>query len=349
MAFMGVMTPEQIAEDPQQQLRAWKPEKEYLVCIDTDGHCLDNMSAKQMLVFHPFYMDMNGLRGIEVFFRVHCEHHNLWSTTRGCDRYLAVQATLGSLLDDPQGKDMIDADLIRGLKQSIDGYIDWINATEGVSFGIPTLTQYHQDHGLDYNITRLLSWSEAVDRSFAFTTLKMKAFPGVRETVECLSERADILVVSGTPYNDLAEWWGSQDLLKYIKAIASKEVGKKNVHIGMAKEAGGYTDDNVIMGGDGGGDLKAAQENNALFFPTPAGKEVEAWADARGVFDAFFDGKYRGSDLEKQKLDEFDGALLKQGPWEEAGHDPEAAYKVNQELRVSLYKDYLPEGKLVVL
>jgi len=348
MSFMGILTAEQIAKDPQQQLRAWKREKDFLVCIDTDGCVLDNMSAKQMLVFHPFFMDMNNLRCIESFFRLHCEHHNLWGTTRGCDRYLAIQATLGSLLQDPAGKRTIDADWIRELKTSVDGYINWVRSTKA-SFGIPSLKKYHEANGLDYNITRLLSWSEAVDRSFAFTTLKMQPFPGVRETIEYLAERADILVVSGTPYSDLADWWTFQDMTKYIKAIASKEMGSKDVHIKVVKEAGSYADDNVIMCGDGGADLTSVQKNKGLFFPTPAGAEAKAWQEARLVFDAFFDGKYRGSSLEKQKLKEFDEALLKKGPWEEPDYDHKAAYRRHQPLRIALRDAYHPQGKLLVL
>lgn len=349
MAFKGVLSPEQIEKDPQQQLRSWKREHDFLVCIDTDGCVVDNMSAKQILVFHPFFMDMNNLRSIESYFRLHCEHHNLWATTRGCDRYLAIQLTLASLLEDPQGKDVIDAAWIKELKASVDSYVNWVNQTEGVSFGIPSLARYHKEHGRDYNITRLLAWSEAVDRSFAFITVPMEPFPYVRETVQYLAERADILVVSGTPYSDLAEWWVRNNLAQYAQAIASKEMGKKDEHIRIVKESGGYGDDHIIMCGDGGGDLKAVKKNNGLFFPTPPGKEVDAWSNAMEVFNAFFDGAYRGSELEKRKLEEFDNALLTKAPWEECDYEHIEAYRKNQQLRISLRDRYHPEGKLLIL
>lgn len=349
MAFQGILTSAQINDDPQQQLRAWKTEKEFLVCIDTDGCVLDNMSAKQMLVFHPLFMDMNSLRGIETYYRLHAEHHNLWSKTRGCDRYVAIQLILGSLLEDALARDVIDVEWIGELKASVDGYVGWVNSTDGVSFGIPSLSEYHQEHGLDYNIARLLGWSEAVDRSFAFTTLKMDPFPNVREAIKYLAQRADILVVSGTPYSDLSQWWSNQDLTKYIRAIASKEMGKKDEHIRIIKHVGGYEDCKVIMCGDGGGDLKAVRNNDGLFFPAPAGRETAAWQDAPRVFEAFFAGAYRGSQLEKQKLDEFDNALLNTAPWEEPGYKHVEAYRKHQPLRVSLRDRYLPDGKLVVL
>ena len=43
-------------------------------------------------------------------------------------------------------------------------------------------------------------------------------------------------------------------------------------------------------GGDGGGHLKAARASNAVFFPKPPGPEEEVCANAREVFDAFFEG-----------------------------------------------------------
>jgi len=349
MAFQGVLTTQQIEDDPQQQIRNWQREHDLAVCIDTDGCTLDNMWAKQVIVFHPHYMDMNGLRGIEMFFRIHAEHHNLWATTRGCDRYLAVKYTLTSLLADAQAREVLPEEHVSDLLASVEGYVDFIDRSEGQkAFGIPSLTEYHKLNGLDYNITRLLGWSEAVDRTFQFVTLGMPAFPGVREELEHVSQNADLLVVSGTPYSDLAEWWTRSDLAQYVQGIAGKEMGKKTEHIRLLMEAGGYEPDQVIMIGDGGGDLKAARANGALFYPTPAGKEEEAWENAREAFDAFLAGEYRGR-MEDEKVAEFENILLDEGPWEKADYDAEAAYRKLQQKRVDTYAQLHPQGKLFTL
>jgi len=349
MAFQGVLTDEQIRQDPRQQIRGWKREHDFAVCIDTDGCVLDNMWAKQVIVFHPHFMDMNGLRGIEMFFRIHAEHHNLWGTTRGCDRYLAVQHSLRSLLQDPDAREVLPVDHVKDLLASIDGYVSFIDESGGEKgFGIPSLTEYHEANGLDYNITRLLAWSEAVDRTFRYVTLGMPPFAGVRETLEYLAERADIMIVSATPYNDLSEWWTRTGLVEYVQGIAGKEMGKKAEHISTLKAAGGYADDNVMMIGDGGGDLKAARANNALFYPTPAGREQEAWANAREAFDAFFAGQYRGH-VEDEKVAEFQGILLDKGPWELDGYSAREEYAKLQAKRVDTYAQLHPQGKLFTL
>jgi phosphoglycolate phosphatase-like HAD superfamily hydrolase len=349
MGFQGVLTKEQVKQDPRQQLRNWRREHDYAVCIDTDGCVLDNMWAKQVIVFHPHFMDMNGLRGVEMLFRIHAEHHNLWATTRGCDRYLAVRLTLASLLEDPDGPGGLPAEHVKDLLASVEGYVRFVEESQGKkAFGIPSLTEYHQAHGLDYSVTRLLAWSEAVDRTFQFVTLDMPPFDGVRETVERLTQDADILVVSATPYSDLADWWTRTGLARHVQAIAGKEMGKKDDHIRLLMEAGGYAGDHVIMTGDGGGDLKAARANRALFYPTPPGGEREAWEKAPDAFEAFFAGRYRGA-LEDRLVADFDAALLKEGPWQKPGYDARREYRKLQDKRIATYRQLHPRGKLFVL
>ncbi|MHC4789267.1 MAG: HAD family hydrolase [Planctomycetota bacterium] len=349
MPFQGVLTEEQVRQDPQQQIRNWQRAHDFAVCIDTDGCVLDNMWAKQVIVFHPHFMHMNGLRDVEMFFRIHAEHHNLWATTRGCDRYLAVCHTLRSLLEDPQAQDALPRQHVQNLLASVQGYVDFVEGSGGQrAFGIRSLFEYHERNGLDFNVTRLLAWSEAVNRSFRFVTLGMPPFEGVGGALECLAQRADLLVVSATPYGDLAQWWTRAEVSQYVQAIAGKEMGKKADHIRLLKEAGGYKDGQVMMIGDGGGDLKAARANGALFYPTPAGRELEAWRDAREAFDAFFNDQYRGA-LEEEKVAEFRSVLLDRGPWELEGYEAREEYGKLQDKRIETYGLLHPHGRLFVL
>jgi hypothetical protein len=348
MAFQGVLTREQVADDPLVQLRGWEREHDFAVCIDTDGAVLDNMWAKQVVVFHPHFMDFNALRVVEMHYRIHAEFHNLWSTTRGCDRYVAVRHILTSLLADPQVRDALPETHVRGLLASVSGYVDWVDRGTDKAYGIPSLTEYHGGRGLEYGITRLLGWSEAVDRTFPFVTLGMPPFDGAEAALQYVAEQADVLVVSATNYDDLAAWWTGAGLSRYVRAIAGKEMGKKAEHIRLLKEAGGYADDQVIMIGDGGGDLKAARANDALFYPVVAGREVAAWRGARDAFDAFFAGAYRGA-TEDALVADFQGALLESGPWEDPGYHAREEYRKLQQKRIDTYALLHPGGQLLVL
>ena len=363
--FLGQLSAQQIAkkQTAQQQLAAWPASHEFLCCFDVDGHLLDNMLAKQIVVFHPHCMDVFGLRSIETWFRLHAEHHNLWSKNRGCDRHEAVSLTLGSLLRDPDLMPQLAPEMetrLRKLKASLDGYIEHIRSTGG-AYGFDSLHAYQRTHPEDPNLTGFCIWSKAVDLTFPFVTIPMHPFPRVPETLAYVSERADVLIVSKTPYSDICDWLERHDLLQYVTAVAGKEQGGKDEHICLAmggefdaktgkviKRGDNYPPEKVIMGGDGGGDLKAAGKNGAFFFPSAPGREEQAWDEAIDkVFVPFFEGRY--ADLEPARIEVFKAAMLAKGPWEESGYDHKAAYRRLQPKRKQLYRQLKPGGRLAVI
>jgi phosphoglycolate phosphatase-like HAD superfamily hydrolase len=363
--FMGRLDEHQIGDKAtaQQQLRVLDSQHKFLCCFDVDGHLLDNMTAKQVIVFQPHFMDIFGLRDIETFYRLHAEHHNLWGKDRGCDRHEAKAFTLGSLLQDPELARQLPAELadkLKNVKASIDGYIKHIDETGG-AYGFDSLLNYQQANPGDTNLTFLVTWSKAVDLTFPFVTIPMSPFQKVRETLQFVSERADVLIVSKTPYTDICNWLEHHDLIQYVTAVSGKEQGGKDEHICLAmggefdpkqkavtKTGDKYQPENVIMGGDGGGDLKAAKKNGAFFYPTPPGQEEDAWAKAIDeVFTPFFEGKY--AENEPGKLDAFTAAMLPRGVWEEPGYDHKQAYRQLQPKREQLYAQLEPGGKLAAL
>ncbi|GAG33301.1 unnamed protein product, partial [marine sediment metagenome] len=91
------LTEKQVKEDAEQQLRKFKRTKDFLVAIDTDGCVTDNMNGKQMLIFHPQFMEFYQLWEIESYYREIAEYYNLFSVDRGCNRFIAIQLTLTTL------------------------------------------------------------------------------------------------------------------------------------------------------------------------------------------------------------------------------------------------------------
>jgi hypothetical protein len=71
----------------------------------------------------------------------------------------------------------------------------------------------------------------------------------------------------------------------------------------------------ILMIGDAPGDLKAARDNNALFFPIDPGGEDASWqALCEEGLDRFFAGTFAGA-YEKKLIEQFDRLLPERPPW----------------------------------
>ena len=342
------LTEKQIKKDPEQQLRNFKRTKDFLIAIDTDGCVTDNMNGKQMLIFHPQFMGFYQLRGIESYFREVAEYYNLFSVDRGCNRFIAIQLTLTALQNRKDVQQVLQKKRVK--LPDIKPLNEYIAYTKENKLGLsnPSLEEYLNQNPLDLSLYKLLGWSEAVNRTFPHVSAKIPPFDNVKECLELMTQYADILIVSKTPYIDLANYWEAQGIAKYVQIITGQEMGSKGHHIEVAKKAGNYEGEQVLMIGDGGGDLKAVKANNGLFYPTPPGKEKEAWDNFPDAFQRFIKREYK-EEFEDKLLEQFKESLLISPPWLENDYDHIRSYKEKQEVRKSLYEKFNPQGKLLVL
>jgi len=342
------LTDEQIKNEPEQQLKNFKRRKDFLVAIDTDGCVTDNMNGKQMLIFHPHYMEFYQLWGIESYFREIAEYYNLFSIHRGCNRFIAVQHTLKSLNKREDVQQILKKKHIELPDvKVVDDYINYCEENK-LGLGNPSLEQYLKTQPTNFSIHKLLGWSKAVNATFPFINPKIPPFQNVKKSLELFSEYADTLVVSQTPYEDLVNYWETQKLTGYIQIIAGQEMGKKSHHIEVVKKTCGYEDNHVLMLGDGGGDLKAVKHNNGLFYPIPATQEDEAWNNLPEAFKKFVGGEFAGT-FEQKLLNEFSKALLTTPPWEQPEYNHTESYREKQEVRKKLYAKLNPGGRLLIL
>lgn len=342
------LTPQQIKEDPEQQLRDFKKTKEFLIAIDTDGCITDNMNGKQMLIFHPHFMEFYQLWGIESYFREVAEYYNLFSVDRGCNRFIAIQLTLQALQKRRDVKEvLLNKNISLPDKKPLADYIQFAEENK-LGLGNPSLEQFIDKYPTNFALYKLLGWSEAVNRTFPYISAKIPPFDGVVECLKLMHKVADILVVSKTPYDDLVNYWEAQGIAPYVQLIAGQEMGSKAHHIEMAKKAGPYHDEQVLMLGDGDGDLKAVKANNGLFYPIFPGREQESWRNFPGALERFVQKSYKG-EYEDKLLAEFGQALLTIPPWEKSNYNHISAYKEKQEIRKSLYQRFNPDGRLLIL
>jgi len=342
------LTEKQIKKDPEQQLRNFKRTKDYLVAIDTDGCVTDNMNGKQMLIFHPQFMEFYQLWEMESYYREVAEYYNLFSVDRGCNRFIAIQFTLIALQN---RKDVQQVLQQRQVKlpdiKPLNEYIVYTKENK-LGLGNPSLEEFLNQNPLDLTLYKLLGWSEAVNRMFPHVSARIPPFDKVKECLKLMAKYADVLIVSKTPYADLANYWEAQGIAQYVQIISGQEMGSKGHHIEVAKRAGNYEDNQVLMIGDGGGDLKAVKVNNGLFYPTPPGQEQEAWDNFPQAFQLFVKRGYKG-EFEDKLLDQFKKSLLVSPSWLEDGYNHVRSYREKQEIRKALYGKLNPQGRLLIL
>jgi phosphoglycolate phosphatase-like HAD superfamily hydrolase len=291
--------------DPVATLRNLPKTQDFFVGIDSDGCVFDTMEIKQKECFCPAFIKHFGLQAASKYAREVWQFVNLYSKTRGCNRFLAVQHALRLMQD-------WDVFAARDLEiRRIPELDAWIQ--EENKLGNPALKAKVEATG-DPALTRLLAWSEEVNARIADMVMGVPPFPGVRRSLEILDGQVDMIVVSQTPVEALEREWQEHGLDGFVSFIAGQEAGRKSEHIEYGTR-GRYDRSRILMVGDAPGDLKAAQANGALFYPVIPGEEEDSWRRFHEeAIKRFLAGTYAG-DYERELLAAFDAALPSEPPW----------------------------------
>jgi len=233
------------------------------------------------------------------------EFVNLYSTNRGCNRFLAVNETLRLLATRPE---------IRARNFTVPSAAPLIEWTKKeTKLGNPTLKKYAAEIN-DPFITQTLEWSLKVNEDIEKMVFGITPFPFVKDCLEKIKSKADAMVVSQTPFEALKREWEENKIAHYLKMIAGQEHGTKSEHLKYAAK-GKYPDDMILMIGDANGDLKAAKSNGVLFYPINPGKEEESWEKLYNEgLDRFFAGTYKDN-YEAELIREFETYLPEHPHW----------------------------------
>jgi phosphoglycolate phosphatase-like HAD superfamily hydrolase len=279
------------------------PRHEFLVGIDSDGCAFDTMEVKHKECFIPNIIDCYALAGVSKYAREAAEFVNLYSKSRGINRFPGLIETLALLRERPEVK-------ARGVEIRIpQGLVDWIGRETRLAN--PALDAAVKATG-DPDLKQALAWSRAVNAAIEKIVRGVPPFPYVRECLEKLAPKADLFVVSATPNEALTREWEEHDLAQYVAAICGQEVGTKKESLTNAKK---YPARHTLMIGDAPGDQQAAQANDALFFPINPGHEDASWKRLldEGI-GRFLGGTFAG-DYQNKLLAEFDTYLPDKPPW----------------------------------
>ncbi len=288
-------------------MTSYTKQHNFLVGIDSDGCAFDTMELKHKECFIPNIINEYELQGVSKYAREAAEFVNLYSKSRGINRFPALIETLEWL----QRRDEVAR---RGVEIKIpSGLVSWIDRE--TKLGNPALAKAVEETG-DEDLQQALKWSEAVNATVAKFVRCVPPFPYVRECLEKLKPQADMLVISATPNEALRREWEEHNLAPFVADICGQESGNKSETLSAASQ---YPATHTLMIGDAPGDHKAAIANKALFFPINPGNEESSW---RRLFeegiDRFLAGTFAGS-YEQELLAEFHQYLPDDPPWTTGG------------------------------
>ncbi len=293
--------------DPAQPLRDLQPQHKFFVGIDSDGCVFDTMELKHKECFTPNIIKYWGLQSVSKYARDASQFVNLYSKWRGINRWPALVMVFDLLREREEvirrSTKIPDVPILRAFI-----------AQDKYPHSDSGLRGFIAEHPGEPDLDCALAWTVGVNDSIAEMVHGVPPFPYVRESLEAMFDKADMLCCSATPLRALEQEWNEHNIARYARAIAGQEYGTKAQHLAAAA-AGRYAPDHILMMGDAPGDLKAARANNALFYPINPGDEEASWerfyTEAMG---RFFSGTYAG-DYEARLIAEFERRLPEIPPW----------------------------------
>lgn len=268
----------------------YRKEKQYLICVDSDGCAMDTMDIKHSQCFGPCMVEEWGLSEWRDPILRSWNESNLYTVTRGINRFKGLSKALREI--DEAYQTIKDIDILER----------WVEESNELSG--PALKRAYEETG-SMILKKALSWSEKVNKKIDALPLEMKKpFEGVKEALAYAHKQADIAIVSSANHQAVKEEWEQHGLLEYVDILLTQDMGSKTYCIGELMKKG-YERSHVMMTGDAPGDFEAAKKNGVFFYPVLVRREKESWKEFKNVavqrlVDGTFAGKYQ-----KKKVDEF--------------------------------------------
>ena len=264
---------------------------DYLVCVDSDGCVMDTMNCKHFHCFGPCMVDEWGLQQWQDAILERWNVINLFSMTRGVNRFKGLAMALGEINETYKP--------IPGVK----ALQDWAATAPALSNdGVAKAAAEAADPEAKRIFEKALSWSKAVNAAIVQLDEALKVpYDGAKEGLAAAHTFADVAMVSSANRDAVEEEWGKFGLLAHTDIVLAQDIGSKAACIAEMMKFG-YDPNKVLMVGDAPGDSDAAKKNGVYYYPILVNHEKESWDEAIAVaFDKLQSGDYAAYGEEKQQ------------------------------------------------
>ena len=264
---------------------------DYLVCVDSDGCVMDTMNCKHFNCFGPCMVAEWGLEQWQDAILERWNVINLFSMTRGINRFKGLAMALGEI--DKQYKPIVGIEALQ----------HWADTAPALSNdGVAKAAAEATDPDAKLVLEKALSWSKAVNASIVKLDESLKIpYEGAKEGLMAAHEFADVAMVSSANRDAVEEEWGKFGLLEHTDIVLAQDVGSKAACIKQMLQFG-YDPDKVVMIGDAPGDCDAAEKNGVHYYPILVNNEKASWDEVIAVaFAKLQDGTYAPYGSEKKQ------------------------------------------------
>jgi len=264
---------------------------DYLVCVDSDGCVMDTMNCKHFHCFGPCMVTEWGLEQWKEEILERWNVINLFSMTRGINRFKGLAMALGEINE--------KYTRIAG----VEALQHWADTAPALSNdGAAKAAAEASDSDARKVLEKALAWSKAVNAAIVELDEALKVpYEGAKEGLAAAHRFADVAMVSSANRDAVEEEWGKFGLLEHTDIVLAQDVGSKAACIGEMLKFG-YDPHKVVMVGDAPGDCDAAEKNGVHYYPILVNHEKESWDEAVAVaFDKLRSGQYDAYGAEKKQ------------------------------------------------
>ena len=269
---------------------SFEKKHDFLVCVDSDGCVMDTMNCKHFNCFGPCMVAEWDLEEWKDAILQRWNVINLFSMTRGINRFKGLAMALGEI--------NTTYTPIAG----IEALQHWADTAPALSNDGITKAIESAEGNTKLVLQKALNWSKAVNAAIVQLDEALKIpYPGADEGLAAAHQFADVAMVSSANRDAVEEEWGKFGLLQHTDIVLAQDVGSKAACIKQML-AFGYDPNKVVMIGDAPGDSDAAEKNGVHYYPILVNHEKASWEEAVAVaFAKLRAGEYAPYGAEKKQ------------------------------------------------